>query len=56
MRFSVLHLQSSGQHFQTKIKISKFLANKQDLKNNLKISGIPSLHHFIPVVVIIIDK
>ena len=45
-----------GQHFQTKIKISKFLVKKHVFMQNSKISGIPSLHHFIPAVVIIIEK
>ena len=56
MEFSVLHLLSCGQHFQTKTKISKYLVKKHVFKQNSKISGIPSLHHFIPVVIIIIEK
>ena len=56
MGFSVLHLQSCGQQFLTKIKISKSLVKNMFFKQHSKISGIPSLHHFIPAVVIIIEK
>ena len=56
MGFSVLHLQSCGQQFQTKNKISKCLVKKHVFKQNAKISGIPSLQHFIPAIVIIIEK
>ena len=45
-----------AQQFETKIKISQFLVKNMFFKQNLKISGIPSLHHFIPAVVIIIEK
>ena len=34
----------------------KFLCQKHVFKQNSKISGIPSLHHFIPAIVIIIEK
>ena len=56
MGFSVLHLHSRGQQFQTKIKISICLVKSMFFKQNAKISGIPSLHPFIPAVVIIIVK
>ena len=35
------------------MKISKYLVKNMFFKQNSKISGIPSLHHFIPAVVII---
>ena len=54
--FSVLHVHSCGQQFQTKIKILNFLVKNMFFKQNSKISGIPPLHHFIPATVIIIEK
>ena len=56
MGFSVLHLHSCGQQFQTKIKITKYLVKNMFFMQNSKTSGIPSLDHFIPAVVIIIGK
>ena len=62
MGFSVLHLHSYGQQFQTKIKISHLLVKNMFFffffffKQNTKSFGILSLHHFIPAVVIIIEK
>ena len=56
MGFSVLHLHSCGQKVQTTMKISKYFVKNMFFKQNSKISGIPSLHHFIPAVVIIKSK
>ena len=56
MGFSVLHLHSYGQQFETKIKISKFLVKKMFFKQNSKISEIPPLHHFIPAVSLLLKN